>query len=137
MNKAFLSISFSHRPNFDLEIGAIKRVLTEHDMRVHVFVDEYSLELNQECKMMRHTFDLIQASDFLIAEVTHKAIGVGIEVGYAAALGKPIIYLRRSESEKSITINGVSTYSVVYSDIGELELSLSNTLSLLRNYHRP
>ena len=36
----------------------------------------------------------IDNSDILIAEVSEKAIGVGIEVGYAKAKGKPIIYIK-------------------------------------------
>jgi 2'-deoxynucleoside 5'-phosphate N-hydrolase len=40
--------------------------------------------------MMRQAFAAIDKNDLLIAETTDKAIGIGIEVGYAKAKGKPI-----------------------------------------------
>ena len=61
-----------------------------------------------------------ELTDFLIAELTTKSIGVGIEIGYARAKGKPIIYLRKKNSEYSTTASGSSTYSIEYENENDL-----------------
>ena len=73
--------------------------------------------------------DDIEACDFLIAEVTHKAIGIGVEVGYGKAKNKPIVYLRKKEAEHSTTVAGVSDFQVIYQDIFELQSRLSGIVT--------
>ena len=67
-------------------------------------------------------------TDFLIAEVSEQAIGVGIEVGYAAAKGKPVIYVRRADAEFSTAVGGIATHSISYSTETELRTKLSHTI---------
>lgn len=81
--------------------------------------------------MMQQAMTDIMACDILIAEVSDKAIGVGIETGYAKAHNKPIIYLRRRETEHSTTIGGISDFQVVYTNHVELRESIANVIKLL------
>ncbi len=64
--------------------------------------------------MMQAACEAIRQVDLLVAEVSEKAIGVGIEVGYAAALGIPVIYLRKADSDYSTTVGGLAAYSLIY-----------------------
>lgn len=50
-----------------------------------VFVDEYQFSANEETEMMQKAMEDVEKSAILIAEVSEKGIGIGIEVGYAKA----------------------------------------------------
>lgn len=73
----------------------------------------------------------IAQSDLVIAEVSHKAIGVGVEVGYAVGLGKPVIYLRHIDAEHSTTVAGISTFRIIYATYDDLGRQFAGLLSSL------
>jgi 2'-deoxynucleoside 5'-phosphate N-hydrolase len=85
-----------------------------------VFVEKYNFDKTQEKQMMQQARHDIDKSSLLIAEVSEKAIGVGIEIGYAIALNKPVIYLRNSQSEYSTTVGGIVDHHIVYSSLEDL-----------------
>ena len=120
MTKAYFAISFTDRKKFDKEIAYLIKKASESFIEIFVFVDKYYFENNQEKEMMRVAFDTIDKSDFLIAELTHKSIGVGIEIGYAHAIKKPIIYLRKKGSAYSTTTAGCSDFIIEYEDKKDL-----------------
>ncbi len=93
--KAYVAISYSNRHQFDKEIEVLKAIFRKNNLEFLVFVDKYNFKPNEEYKMMQTAFAEIDSCDFLIAELTTKSIGVDIEIGYAHAKGKPIIYLRK------------------------------------------
>ncbi len=78
---------------------------------------------------MQAAFAEITSSDLLIAEVSEKAIGVGIEIGYAASLQKQIIYLRQAGSEHSTTASGSADHTIVYENRNQLAQKLAEVLS--------
>lgn len=131
MKTAYLGISKSNRVNFDLEIAAIKDCLKDRHINLMVFVDKYNFELGQEKEMMRIAFDEINKSDLVIVELTKKAIGVGVEVGYAVAKNKPIIYLKRKEANYSTTVGGCTDYLIEYTDENQLKIKLNKILESL------
>ncbi|MCB9436047.1 MAG: hypothetical protein H6673_03525 [Anaerolineales bacterium] len=131
MKTAFLSVSYKHRSQLEAEFTAINTSLRKFDVQPIDFVTTYRFELGQEREMMALSCALIRAANLLIAEVTHKAIGVGVEVGFAAALGIPIIYARHAEAEYSTTIGGVATYNIAYHHPAELMTQLANLLEKL------
>jgi len=114
MTKVYFAISFSDRKKFDAEISYLVKEASKSEIEIFVFVDQYHFKNDQEKEMMQVAFETIEKSDFLIAELTHKSIGVGIEVGYAHAIKKPIIYLRKKGSAYSTTTAGCSDYSIEY-----------------------
>lgn len=126
--KAYLSLSYSKRGSIENEISVIKDILNSFQIEAFIFVDQYSFQQNEDKKMMHQALTDIDECDFLIAEVSDKAMGVGVEVGYAKAKNKPIIYLRHSTAEHSTTISGVSNYSIFYNDINDLKGRLSTIL---------
>lgn len=131
MKKAFLSVSYQHRPQLNTEFAAIVTTLRIFDVEPIDFVTSYRFELGQEHNMMNLACSSIRSADLLIAEVTHKAIGVGIEVGFATALGIPIVYLRQSDAEYSMTVGGVASYCLVYHQAKDLAEQLIHVLGEL------
>lgn len=131
MKKAYLSIGYQNRQTLAAEITAIRELLSAHQIELFVFVDQYHFAPQQEKEMMQQAFRDISGSDLLIAEVSEKAIGVGIEIGYAAALGKPIIYLRHAQAEHSTTAAGTAGYSVIYPAAAEIAGLLAPILAKL------
>jgi nucleoside 2-deoxyribosyltransferase len=120
MKKAYFAISYSNRKQFDKEIERLKILFNKNNVELLVFVDKYNFKANQEKEMMKVAFEEIESSDFLIAGLTTKSIGVGIEIGYAFAKEKPIFYLRKKDSEYSTTASGCSISVIDYKN--ELDL---------------
>lgn len=130
MKKAYLAISYSNRHLFDSEIESLQNLFKENNIELLVFVDKYNFSADQEKEMMKIAFEEIDNSDFLIAELTTKSIGVGIEIGYAFAKRKPIIYLRREDSEYSTTASGCSSHIIAYKNKFDLKESMAKLLKL-------
>ena len=114
MKKAYFAISYANRKLFDKEIHGLLNLFKKNNIELLVFVDNYTFREDQEKEMMKAAFTEIDSADFLIAELTTKSIGVGIEIGYAYAKNKPVFYLRKKESEYSTTASGCSTTLMVY-----------------------
>jgi len=128
MKKGYLAISYSNRKLFDNEVEVLKKLFSENDIDLLVFVDKYNFKANQEKEMMETAFNEIDNTDFLIAELTKKSIGVGIEIGYAFAKKIPIIYLRKKIAEYSTTASGSSNYIVEYENEFDLNESMKKLL---------
>ncbi len=128
MKKAYLSISFQNRKNLQPEITAIQNSLVAYNIQLFIFVDNYHFTKEQEKEMMQQAFADINSSEFLIAEVSEKAIGVGIEIGYAVAAKKPVIYLRNEMAEHSTTASGAASQMIIYRNMSDLEQKLTLVL---------
>ncbi len=114
MKIAYFAISYSNRKQFDKEVESLQLLFRKNNVELLVFVDKYNFKANEEKEMMKVAFEEIDSSDFLIAELSTKSIGVGIEIGYASANKKPIFYLRKRNSEYSTTASGCSDYVIEY-----------------------
>lgn len=126
--QAYISVSYSKRKVLDDEVNAIIESLNNFKILSFVFVDKYKFVLHEEKEMMRQAMADIDNSNFLIAETSDKGIGIGIEVGYAKAKGKPIIYLRKQNAEHSTTVSGVSDYQIIYQDTLDLKKQLKEII---------
>lgn len=129
MKKAYFSVGYQSRQLLEAEISTIRELLVKHQIHLLVFVDQYHFSPEEEQQMMRQAFRDIAEADLLIAEVSEKAIGVGIEIGYAAALQKPVICLRRTGAEHSTTASGSATHSLIYANTGEIAAVLEPVLA--------
>jgi len=130
MKKAYFAISYSNRSLFDKEVDSLRKLFLKNNIELLVFVDKYSFRPNQEKEMMKVAFEEIDNSDFLIAELTTKSIGVGIEIGYAFAKNKPVFYLRKKDSEYSTTSSGCSTAIIAYRNEFDLKETIGKILKL-------
>lgn len=122
--KAYISISFKKRVLFTDQIATVIAVLNENSIASLVFVDSYHFELSLERDMMLKAMEEIDNCDLLIAETSDKAIGIGVEVGYARGKGKKVIYLRQKEVEHSTTVAGSSDFQIIYQDVDDLRTQL-------------
>ncbi len=71
-------------------------------------------------KLMKLTFQEIEASDFLLIDLSEKGVGLGIEAGYAYAKGIPIIVIAQQGSDVSTTLKGIAQEIFLYRDTKEL-----------------
>jgi nucleoside 2-deoxyribosyltransferase len=124
MKRAYLAISFVNRSRFEALVKALKSQLLIHQIELFVFVDEYHFKPEQEQEMMQTAFAEIELSDLLIAELTTKSIGVGIELGYAYAKNKPVLYIRHESAKHSSTASGSAKNTIFYKDTKDLQSKL-------------
>ena len=108
----------------DNELTAVTEILRLFNIESFVFVDLFRLSQNEEMEMMKQAMKSIDECDLLIAETSDKAIGIGVEVGYAKAKNKPVIYLRNKTAEHSTTVSCISDFKVIYADVMDLKESL-------------
>ncbi len=131
--KAYIAVSFSKRKLVDHEINAIVEVLNEWKISAFVFVDHYQFDKSQERQMMQQAMADLDNCDLLLAETSDKGIGIGIEVGYAKAKGKTIIYLRQKDAAHSTTVSGISDFQIVYLDTADLKKQLAKIVEKIIN----
>ncbi|MEM8889690.1 MAG: nucleoside 2-deoxyribosyltransferase [Bacteroidota bacterium] len=129
IKRVYLAISLSNRGSLENELVQIQEVFEEKGSEVFIFVDHYHFQKEQEKEMMKAAFQEIDRSDLLIAELSKKAIGVGIELGYARAKGIPILYLRQKGREHSTTASGSSDFHLIYENPRDLGQQLQQLLS--------
>ena len=92
--KAFISKSYNKRHELNDELQSIIETLKEFHIKPFVFVDNFKFSFDQDKEMMQQAILSIDDCDLFIAETSDKEIGIGIEVGYAKAKEKPVIYMR-------------------------------------------
>jgi 2'-deoxynucleoside 5'-phosphate N-hydrolase len=129
--QAYIAVSYSKRKFLQVELEIIKQTLGQCNIDPFVFVDTYNFKPAEEKQMMQQAFAAIDACGLLIAETSDKAIGIGIEVGYAKAKSKPVIYLRNNAAEHSTTVSGASDYIIIYTSSNNLGYQLKNILKTL------
>ncbi len=74
--------------------------------------------------LMERSFEEIDASDFLLVDLSEKGVGIGIEAGYAYARGIPIFTVAEEGAEISATLRGISREIHPYREPGDLRPAL-------------
>ncbi len=120
MKQAYFAISLSNRPHFDQEIESLALALENFGFKLLVFVDHYHFAPEQAKAMMQQAFLEMDKSELLIVEMSKKAVGVGIETGYAFAKNIPIIYLKKHSASYSTTTAGCAHSFINYKDVPDL-----------------
>jgi 2'-deoxynucleoside 5'-phosphate N-hydrolase len=129
---AYISVSYNKRHLLNEELLIIAQVLHQFGITPFVFVDNYQFDKNQEREMMQQAFADIDKAGILIAETSDKAIGIGVEVGYAKAKGKTIIYVRHISATHSTTVAGTSDHQIVFENTNDLGLQMKNLLTMIQ-----
>ncbi len=129
MISAYISISHSQRKLLEEALQAIVTTLARSGIVSFVFVDSHHFDDSQSAEMMEQAMKDIDQCDLLVAETSHKAIGIGVEAGYARAKNKPVIYLRQQDAEHSTTMAGISDFQVIYANPADLKAQLSAAIS--------
>lgn len=129
--KAFVAVSYKNKETISAEIRTVSETLRELGIEPVVFVQQHSFSPSQEKEMMNKAFGEIRTCHILIAEVTDKAIGVGVEIGYACGLGIPVIYLRKESADYSTTVGGLAARHIRYHDLEQLKSELGEAIKSL------
>lgn len=124
--QAYIAISYAGRKGLQEELEAICNTLVQSGINPFVFVDQYLFPAEEEKTMMQEALKEIDRSDILIAAASEKAIGIGIEAGYAKGKGKPVIYIRHQNAEHSTTLSGISDDQIIYVDLQDLAQKLQS-----------
>lgn len=124
MKRAYVSVSFGELASLQPVLEAIKDALLEAGIMPFVFVEHYRFAPEAAHQMMTQALADIDRSDLLVAETSDKAIGIGVEAGYAKARHKPVVYLRHESAAHSTTVAGVSDAQLIYKDAADLRLHL-------------
>ena len=131
--RAYVSVSYQMYKDLRAELKIIEAVLSEYNMESFVFVNRYQFGAGEEIQMMAQSMKDIDQSSILIAETSDKAIGIGIEAGYARALNKPVIYMRNVNAKHSTTLSGISDYRIIYGDLSDMKAQLHEVISTCRS----
>ena len=118
--KAYIAIPYQRRNEIREELDTITSILNQCGVSPLVFANQYSFKAEEEKQLMMQAMEAINQSDWLIALASEKAIGIGIEAGYAKGKGKPVIYIRHIEAEHSTTLSGISDHQIIYVDLQDL-----------------
>lgn len=130
--KAYISVSYSQRHTLRPVLDIIGESLKDSNIEPFIFIDQFQFAPAEEKEMMDQALAAIDNCGLLIAETSDKAIGIGIEAGYAKARQIPIIYVRNKNAEHSTTLSGISDYSILYDTISDLQTQLQLILKSLR-----
>ncbi len=71
----------------------------------------------------------IKKSDILLAEVSTPGTGIGVEVGWADAFSKEIVFLAREGTDPSGSLKLVSNNWIFYNDLEDLGVKLEKFFS--------
>lgn len=106
-------------------------VLTEH-IGLDSLTSDGQTEFSEQ-RIYTQDTDWIRESDIIIAEVTQVSLGVGYELGFAESLGKRIICLFNTTSEKSLSamVRGNDYFDIIdYQNIEQIPEILKNIFTL-------
>ncbi len=129
--RCYIAHSFKHRDKQAGLLDTIIQVLSDNGHEAFIFSRHYpNFQPGQEKQMMTAAIKEMELSDCIIAEVSTKEIGVGLEIGFFAAKQKPIVYIYKEGSDFSTTVNGVADKTIVYKSVEDVRRQL-NSLDLL------
>lgn len=132
--KAYLAIKYHQNQENREAIERISAALAHHGLETVCVVRD--LELWGEVVftavvLMQKSFAALETSDVIIVDLTEKGVGVGIEAGYAAAKGIPIITIAPTSADISTTLQGISHATVTYDNWDDLPALLMRPLTEL------
>jgi len=131
--KAFLSIKFWGDDRNKTHVEAVISAIKNTGFDVVCFrkdAEEWGKIQYTPQQMMQKTFDEIDKSDVLIADVGDWPIGVGVETGYAYAKGIPVICICPANKPTANTVSGLAKITIKYQDYEELTNQLKALNSL-------
>jgi hypothetical protein len=124
--KFFIALSYHRRKALRSVVSIIQKLLADQGHTYEVFVYRKIKGLTNS-QMMKLALNYVQRADVLIAEVSTKEVGIGIELGVAFANNKKIILVRKRGSEHSVTMEGIASHSPIeYKDGEDLKKKLGS-----------
>lgn len=126
--KAYISLDAAARKLLGKEIIALGMALNSANVEQFIFADKYSWEVGEESEMLENAMKHIDSCNFIIAETSHLNVTTCVELGYAKAKRKPIVYLQKEGIEVNEIIYALSNFHIIYSNPKDLYDQLSEFL---------
>ncbi|TSC64418.1 MAG: Uncharacterized protein G01um101491_287 [Parcubacteria group bacterium Gr01-1014_91] len=122
--KAYITCPISHtRERLNL-LPEIKKIVEARGIEAFVFKEGGTPE-----EIFQRDYRELKTSDLLIAEVSERSHGVGIEIGLSYALGlKRILLIERGQYVSKLAEGIPDTILIEYKDSQELKELLDNAL---------
>ncbi|WLD24465.1 hypothetical protein NU10_03440 [Flavobacterium dauae] len=126
--RAYISVDTETRKLLGKEIIALGMAMGSANVEHFIFVDKYTMEAGQEAEFMQKAMKEIDTSNFIMVEATKINVTSCIELGYAKAKRKPIVYLQKAEAETNEVLFALSNFHILYSSPKDLFDQLSEFL---------
>ena len=115
--KAYFAIKFHEDSKNKELIETISKILESKGIQTIVMMRDYEnwakIKFTPR-ELMELTFKEIDKVDILIADITEKGVGIGIEAGYAYSKRKPIIIIAKEGAEIPTTLKGIAKKVIFY-----------------------
>ena len=118
--KAYISVDTDTRKLLGKEIIALGMALNAANVEQFIFVDKYPREAGQETEMLQKAMKEIDGCNFIIVEASNINVTSCVELGYAKAKRKPIVYLQKSEATSDEIIFALSNFHILYTSPKDL-----------------
>ena len=120
---AFIAIKYHDDHRHRLLVEAIATALEQCGVMTQCVVrdlEQWGTRQFDPSELMQLTFRAIEASSFMVLDLTEKGVGLGIEAGYAYAQHKPIVVIARAGSDISTTLAAIAQDVFHYTHPDEL-----------------
>jgi 2'-deoxynucleoside 5'-phosphate N-hydrolase len=118
--KAYISLNTQSRKNLSKELIAIGMALNSRNVEQFIFVDKHELEEGLEKNYMEAAMKEIDQCNFMIIDGTNVQSINCIEMGYARARKKPIVYIHHEDSAADPMFLGLSHFHITYGNPKDL-----------------
>lgn len=112
-----VKIYIAHASCFDYQNELYKPLKASSLAEKHTLIFPHEADENPT-----HSKAIIGACDAIIAEGSHPSTGMGIELGWADDLGKPIIVIHKRDRQPSPSISIIASAVMPYSNINALNV---------------
>lgn len=126
--KAYISLNTQSRKNLSKELIAIGMALNAKNVEQYIFVDKHQLEEGLEKQYMDLAMKEIDQCNFIIVDGTNLQVTNCIEMGYARAKRKPIVYIHHEDTAGDPMFLGLSHFHITYGNPKDLFDQMSDFL---------
>ncbi len=120
-----MKIYVAHASSFDFKAKLYA------PLRTSTLSGEHEILLPQEGPIEEITREMVASADVLVAEVSHPSLGVGIEIGWAHAVGVPVIAMHEASASVSFSIDNAVNERFEYRDSNEM---ITKLMEVLQHY---
>ncbi len=83
-------------------------------------LEDWGKTVFPEQELMQKSLQMLKASDACLVEISEKGVGVGLEAGYAHAIGIPIIVVAKRGTDIPETLSGIAQEILFYETFDDL-----------------
>ncbi|PJR04635.1 hypothetical protein [Avrilella dinanensis] len=112
--RAYISVSPDYRKKLSKEFIALGMALSGANTDAYIFTDKHQCQEDGEQEYLAHAMQQIDASNFVITEATHPSVLSCIELSYAKARKKPIVYIQHTEAKVEKLMAALGNFHILY-----------------------